>query len=173
MTQPSSVRSFSPGEWPVYKALRLRALEDSPNAFGSTLAMELERTETAWAERLRNAASSGQDCAFLAECEGTPSGLVWAKADPNEPSTVHILQMWVAPNARGHGAGDILLKAAVHWARQYGARFAKLGATCGDTPAVRLYRRAGFLEVGAPEPIRPGSAVLSQNMILVIEKSAV
>ena len=173
MTQSTTVRSFSPAEWPTYKALRLRALEESPNAFGSTLALELERTDTAWCERLENAASSGRDCAFLAEFEGTPSGLVWVKADPNDPSTVHILQMWVAPNARGRGVGDTLLKAAIHWAMQYGASHVKLGATCGNTPAIRLYQRAGFVELGATEPIRPGSTVLAQNMVLALAKSAV
>jgi ribosomal protein S18 acetylase RimI-like enzyme len=173
MTQSTSVRSFSPEEWPIYKALRLQALEESPNAFGSTLAMELERTDNAWTERLKNAASSGQDCAFLAESAGTPSGLVWAKADPNDPSTVHILQMWVAPSARGRGVGYTLLKAAILWAKQYGARSAKLGVTCGDTSASRLYQRAGFVELGAPEPIRPGSALLAQSMVLALEESAV
>jgi ribosomal protein S18 acetylase RimI-like enzyme len=173
VTQSTSVRSFNPSEWPIYKALRLRALEESPNAFGSTLALEIERPDTAWNERLKNAASSGQDCVFLAEFEGTPSGLVWAKADPNELSTVHILPMWVAPNARGRGIGDKLLRAAILWAKQYGASFVKLGATCGNTPAIRLYQRAGFVEIGATEPIHSGSALLAQNMVLALAKSAV
>ena len=173
MTQSTTVRSFSHAEWPLYKALRLRALEESPNAFGSTLALELKRTDIAWCERLKNAASSGQDCAFLAEVEGTPSGLAWAKADPYDPSTVHILQMWVAPNARGRGVGDTLLKAAIHWAKQHGASSVKLGASCGNTPAIRLYQRAGFVQIGAMEPIRPGSTVLAQNMVLALGKSAV
>ncbi len=172
MTQQISVRSLKPEEWPIYKALRLRSLEDSPSAFGSTLDLELERTDDAWAERLRNAALSGQDCALVAEAKGTPSGLVWAKADANDPGTINLFQMWVAPETRGHGAGDALLQAAVHWARQYGARFVKLGVTCGDTPAMRLYRRAGFEEFGDREPIRVGSAVLAQNMVLALAKSA-
>lgn len=172
MTQQISVRRFNPAEWPIYKALRLRALEESPNAFGSTLDLEREQTDAAWTERLQNAVSSGQDCALIAEVEGTPSGLVWAKADANDSGTVNIFQMWVAPQARGRGVGDALLQAAIHWAKQYGARFAKLGATCGDNPAVRLYQRTGFVEFGATEPIRAGSAVLIQNMILAIAKNA-
>ena len=82
-------------------------------------------------------------------------------------------KMWVAPSARGRGLGDTLLKAAIHWAAQYGASCVKLGATCGNTPAIRLYQRAGFVELGATEPIRPGSAVLAQNMVLALAKSAV
>ena len=173
MNQQISVRNFEPVDWPIYKALRLRSLEDSPSAFGSTLDLELERSDAAWTERLQNAASSGRDCALVAEAAGTPSGLIWAKVDANEPGTVNIFQMWVAPEARSRGVGDALLQAAIHWARQHGAHFAKLGATCGDTPAVRLYQRAGFKEVGAREPIRVGSTVLAQNMILALAKSAV
>ena len=172
MTQQTSVRNFKPAEWPIYKALRLRSLEDSPSAFGSTLDLELQRTDAAWTERLQNAVSSGQDCALIAEVEGTASGLVWAKVDASDPRTVNIFQMWVAPEARGRGVGDALLQAAIYWARKYGAHFAKLGVTSGDTPAVRLYQRAGFAEVGAKEPIRAGSAVLAQNMVLTLPKSA-
>ncbi len=39
------VRTFAPHEWPTYKDLRLRALADSPDAFGSTLAAEQGRTD--------------------------------------------------------------------------------------------------------------------------------
>jgi len=41
-----------------------------------------------------------------------------------------------------------------------------LAATCGDTPAMRLYRRAGFRPIGEPEPLRPGSSVLARSMRL-------
>lgn len=172
MTQQTSVRRFSPAEWPIYKELRLRSLEDSPSAFGSTLDLELEQTDAAWAEQLLNAASSGQDCALIAEVEEKPAGLVWAKADANDPEIINIFQMWVAPIARGRGVGDALLQAAIHWARQCDARFVKLGASCGDTPAMRLYQRTGFVEFGAREPIRVGSAVLAQNMVFALAKGA-
>jgi ribosomal protein S18 acetylase RimI-like enzyme len=166
-------RAFRPDEWLVYKVLRLRSLEDAPSAFGSTLALELLRADTEWTERVRIAATSNSDCALFAEIEGVPSGLVWAKADGNDPHTINIFQMWVAPEARSRGLGSALLNAAIHWARQYGAHFAKLGVTCGDTPAVRLYKRAGFRDIGAKELIREGSEVLAQTMVLSLVDIAV
>lgn len=172
MTQQTSVRTFKPEEWPIYKALRLRSLEDSPSTFGSTLDLELQRTDAAWIEQLQRAVSSGQDCALIAEADGTPSGLVWAKADASDPSTVNLFQMWVAPEARGRGVGGALLQAAINWATKHGAHFAKLGVASGDTSAVRLYQRAGFAEFGAKEPIREGSVILAQNMVLALPKSA-
>ena len=135
-------------------------------AFGSTLDLESQRPDAVWAERLRNAVASDHDCVLLAEVEGAARGVVWAKADASDLRTVNLFQMWVAPEARGRGVGDALLQAALQWARQSGAHFVQLGVAVGDTPAARLYLRAGFADCGAKEPIRAGSAALSQGMVL-------
>jgi len=172
VTQQISIRRFESAEWRTYKALRLCSLEDSPDAFASTLDRELARPDTVWAERLQNAVGSGQNCVLIAEVEGTPSGLVWAKVDATDPVSVNLFQMWVTPEARGRGVGNALLQAALDWARQYGARSVKLGVTCGDTAALRLYQRAGFVALGATEPIREGNAVLIQNIELVFANNA-
>jgi len=166
------VRTLRPDDWPAYKALRLRSLQDAPSAFGSTLALELSRPDHEWTERVNLSPTSGNDCALFVEVDGVPSGLVWAKVDASDPDTVNIFQMWVAPEVRGRGLGGALLSAAINWAKQHRARFAKLGVTCGDTPAVRMYRRAGFCEIGAKEPIREGSDVLAQTMVLSLAEIA-
>lgn len=49
VTQDFSIRRFKPAEWHTYKTLRLRALDDSPDAFGSTLEVELARALSSWA----------------------------------------------------------------------------------------------------------------------------
>ena len=74
--------------------------------------------------------------------------------------------MWVAPGSRGRGAGGLLLRAAIDWARAAKLHGLVLAAMCGDTPAMRLYTRAGFVRVGDPEPLRPGSSLLAHRMRL-------
>ena len=74
--------------------------------------------------------------------------------------------MWVAPESRGSGCGAMLLDAIVAWAREARARSVALGVTRGDTPAWRLYTRAGFEPVGDPVPLRSGSPLLAQPMRL-------
>lgn len=160
-----AVRVFAPGEWPTYRTLRLRALADSPDAFGSTLADEAGRPDEHWAARLANGVASALELPLVAELEGEPAGLVWARVDPAERAA-HLYQMWVAPEHRARGAGERLLEAAVAWARASGARALLLCVTCGDTSATRLYARAGFEPDGAPQPLRPGSSVLAQPMRL-------
>jgi GNAT superfamily N-acetyltransferase len=165
------IRTLEAHEWPTYRAVRLRALADSPDAFGSTLAAEQDRTPDAWAARLSAAAVSGQDYPLIAELAGTAVGLVWAKVDATNASLVNVFQMWVAPESRGRGVAATLLREAIKWARSKNARIVQLGVTCGDTSAVRLYVREGFQEFGSPE-LRPGSPLLEQAMRLAIDESA-
>ena len=163
-----TVRPLAGSEWPLYRALRLRALADAPAAFGSTLAAEQERTDADWAWRLGLAASSGRDLPLVAERDGVPAGLAWAKFDANDGQLVNLFQMWVAPESRGRGVAAALLDAAVAWARSRKARTMQLGVMNGNDAARRLYERAGFAAAGAPEPPRPGDARLEQMMRLAL-----
>jgi GNAT superfamily N-acetyltransferase len=74
----------------------------------------------------------------------------------------------VAPEHRGRGAGQLLLEAVLTWARAAGARDLALDVTRGDTPAVRLYARAGFRPAGDPKPLRAGSPLTVQPMRLAL-----
>jgi GNAT superfamily N-acetyltransferase len=166
MPAPIQLRVMNSSDWRKYRELRLRALGDSPDAYGSTLAAEQDRSEAAWAERLAAAETSGKDLPLIAEHGGQSVGLVWAKVDPADASIVNVFQMWVAPENRGCGTGQALLRSAIAWARGIGARFVQLGVTCGDSPAARLYAREGFSAHGVPEPLRPDSPLLAQYMRL-------
>jgi ribosomal protein S18 acetylase RimI-like enzyme len=149
--------------------LRLRALRDSPDAFGSTFAREADRSDGDWTSRLVLGAASPRDLPLIAEWDREPVGLAWARIDELEPDAAHLYQMWVAPQQRGSGIGTALLAAAIEWARSAHARFVVLGVTCGNTSAVRLYSRAGFAPIGEPQPLRAGSRLLSQSMRLALQ----
>jgi GNAT superfamily N-acetyltransferase len=166
-----TVRQFSADEWKAYRDLRLRALRESPNAFGSTLELEQDRPDEEWAERLRSGVDSPWDIPLVAQHGGDLAGLVWGKIDPAAPDKAHVFQMWVAPESRGFGIATMLIDAVVEWARSANARVVVLSVTCGDTPARRLYARAGFQPVGDPGPVRAGSPMLSQPMRLELRDS--
>ena len=166
----AQVRTFAAHEWPLYRALRLRALGDAPEAFGSTLAGEETRTSEDWAWRLNLGATSGRDHPLVAAVGGVPAGMAWAKVDAANPELVNLFQMWVAPEARGHGVAAALLDAALDWARARGARAMGLGVVCGNDAARRLYERAGFRAIGEPEPQRPGSHRMEQMMRLELAR---
>lgn len=160
------IRNFHPDEWQAYRAIRLRALADAPDAFGSTLAAEQALALETWSTRLAKSAVSGIDHALVAELDGQAVGLAWAKVDANDAQLVNLFQMWVAPDVRGQGAGAALLNEAVRWARARGAAALQLGVNCSNAAALRLYEGAGFVDAGLREPMRPGSDQIEQRMRL-------
>ncbi|MBV7420360.1 GNAT family N-acetyltransferase [Comamonas sp. CMM03] len=161
-----SVRPIAPHEWPKYRDIRLQALQDAPDAFGSTWAAEATQADEHWSARMAAAAASDTDRALFAVHGETVCGLVWCKLSAAEPGVADIYQMWVAPTARGLGAGRALLSQALAWAKSRGTQRVRLGVTVADSPAMQLYRSHGFAPVGEPEPLRAGSALMAQAMEL-------
>jgi len=173
MPSTIAIQEFLPDDWSLYRDLRLAALSDSPDAFGSTLSTELERPPEMWRDRLQAAKTSGLNLPLLAHANAQPAGLVWAKVDGSQHGVINVFQMWVAPEHRGQGIGRALLGCVLAWAKQQAARELHLGVACGDSPAMRLYLSNGFSPFGRTEPLRDGSALQAQRMRLVLDEGAV
>ncbi|MDR2334184.1 MAG: GNAT family N-acetyltransferase [Burkholderiaceae bacterium] len=162
-----SIRPIAPHEWPAYRDIRLQALRDSPDAFGSTWEAEATGTDEHWSTRIASAAAGNTDRALFAVNGDDVCGLVWCKLPAAEPGIADIYQMWVHPSARGQGVGSALLGEALAWARSRGSRRVRLGVTADTaSPAMHLYRSHGFRPVGQVEPLREGSELMSQAMEL-------
>lgn len=163
-----SVQPATPDQWMIYRDLRLQALRDAPDAFGSTYEAEAQRTDAMWADRIAAAASCGKDRVLLAFDRKAACGLVWCKLSPDEPAVADLFQMWVDPASRGAGVGRALLEEAIAWAGRVGANRVRLGVTAAETPAMRLYVACGFRPAGALEPLREDSSLMMQPMSLVL-----
>lgn len=166
MSAGPRVRSFAPSEWPLYRDLRLRSLEDAPDQFARTLADERTLPDTHWASRLAQGVESSLDLPLLAEVDGDPVGLAWGRVDRINPETVNLYGLWVAPDFRSRGIGRLLLRTVIGWAKHADALQVILEVTCGESPAARLYARAGFEAFAHPRPLRSGSDLLSQRLRL-------
>lgn len=164
-----SIRPIAPHEWLKYRNIRLQALQDSPDAFGSTWENEATRANENWSKRIAIAASGGTDLPLFALNGDEVCGLIWCKLSTLEPGAADIYQMWVAPTARGQGIGSALLKQALDWARSRGARRVRLGVTSAESPAMRLYRSHGFCSTGQIEPLREDSNLIAQAMELKLD----
>ncbi|MGP9538553.1 GNAT family N-acetyltransferase [Brachybacterium sp. AOP43-C2-M15] len=139
------VRRLDPEDWRVWRGLRLRALEESPEAFSSTLDEVLARdTEQYW-----RAGVSAPMVPFVAEVDGAPAGMgrLLLPAPPEERA--ELLSVWVAPEARGRGAGRLLISTAVdHLAAHHLGTRLLLAVLESNAPARRLYARCGFGVIG-------------------------
>ncbi|MFF7063722.1 GNAT family N-acetyltransferase [Pseudomonas sp. NPDC008258] len=160
------VHSVTESDWRAYREIRLRALRESEDAFASTYEHESTREEGEWQARVSAMVSSSSAQAFFASQHNEVCGLVWCKSSGIEVDVVELFQMWVAPDARGFGVGRALLEHAITWALDRGAQRVRLGVTIAESPAMHLYRASGFHAVGLPEPLREGSALMSQSLEL-------
>ena len=136
-----------PVDWPLWRAARLAALTDAPDAFPGAAAEWPEGGESRWRERLLDPAA----LKIVAVQQDKPVGLVrGVLAD----GSAWLHSMWVSQRLRGHGLGDQLVGAVEDWAREHVAHV-RLEVVPADAPAIRLYRRHGYLETsmrGGPLP---------------------
>jgi ribosomal protein S18 acetylase RimI-like enzyme len=153
------VRVLCGDDWAVLRDIRLRALRDSPSAFGSTYEREAGFAETHWRERLEDDSS----VSVLAEVDGRPVGM--AGGFPDLPGLLHVVAMWVEPSTRGRGVGHALLRAVDDRARDRGLGL-HLDVNTTNATARRSYERYGFRATGETRPLREGSEELVERMVL-------
>lgn len=128
-------------DWPLWRELRLRALAEAPYAFGSRLDDWETADEGRWRERLDLADSRN----LVARMDGAPVGMATGIV---VDGAHELISMWVAPEARGVGVGDELVAGVCKWARERGAREVRLDVVQTNAPAIALYVRHGFVDVG-------------------------
>jgi len=143
-------------DWRRLRDVRLRALAESPDAFGSTLARERGFTEAAWRARA-----------------GAPWPTVLAVADGRDVAlgglyvpdggVPQVWGMWTEPAHRGRGTGAAVLDRLLAWCDRRGGPVL-LDVARGNVGARALYVSRGFVATGTTQPLREGSVVLVEEM---------
>lgn len=142
------VRRVTSDELDQLRVLRLRALVDSPGAFGARHEEEAEQAASEWVRWV----SEGRT--FVLEADGEWFGLGALFAHRDDRSGLQLLSMWVDPRCRGRGFGRFLVDALLDVAVASEARFVELGVVDGNDVARRMYEAAGFGVTGRQEPLR-------------------
>ena len=148
MRHPSFVielRVLTPGDWAVWRELRLAALAEAPYAFRSRMADWMGGGDRA--ERWRARLSVPGSFNVVALLDGV----------------AELVSLWVSPAARGHGIGDQLMQAVERWARQEGMGTLRIAVVQGNANAAALYRRNGFAPTGELGDAMPGG--VPQNIM--------
>jgi ribosomal protein S18 acetylase RimI-like enzyme len=155
-----SVREATTEEWHLLRDIRLAALRDAPDAFGSSYAEQAGFREADWRSRISR---GGTFFAFIPEVNGTePAGLV--RALHEMPGTVQLISLWVRPQARGRGVGGALVRAVVDWASAREAASVHLWLTEANFRARALYERCGFLPTGERQPLPSNPDLIEVGM---------
>jgi ribosomal protein S18 acetylase RimI-like enzyme len=158
-----TIRKFKASEWRQYRDVRLKALVDSPEVFGSTYAESIQYPNLSWKTRIEHCQPE-LDHPLGAFIGAKVVGLAWGRIEPDNLARADLYQMWTSPEHRGQGIGRKLLFNIIEWAQDRKVDEIVLGVTIGNIPAQNLYRSAGFDHVGDPESLRADSDKLVQNM---------
>ncbi len=163
MENPLNCRRAAAGDVELFRTIRLRALRESPQAFGTTYEDAVKRDDSSWREQLlstvegslRNTqfAFAGNDCIGLAALyreQGAESG--------------DLLMMWVAPEFRGSPAASLLVNRLLEWATASGLSTITLGVTGTNARAIGFYRKLGFCVTGEEMDVDPSRGLRGIRM---------
>jgi ribosomal protein S18 acetylase RimI-like enzyme len=148
---------------PAFKEVRLRALEDTPTAFGSTYARESQMTADEWRARVERW-NGETGIGFLAFDGQIACGIAGCLLDSSNPSRAQLISMWTAPTHRRYGIGRRLVEAVAAWACGRGATVLQLMVTSNNQPAIDFYQRLSFVPTGRTEPYPNDPALLEHEM---------
>lgn len=129
--------------------VRLAALKDSPESFGTTHAEASGWGQDEWAHQLKTLAT------FVAVVDGRDVGIVRGSRVDSPAQSAYLFSMWVAAEARGKGLGDALVDAVIEWARVQGLSSLFLDVREDNQNALSLYVRKGFRETGQRGAMAP------------------
>jgi ribosomal protein S18 acetylase RimI-like enzyme len=141
--QTIQVRRLTSGDAVLYRALRLEALRNNPEAFGSTHDAENAKPIGWFAERLERSAVFGafRDSALV--------GLAGFQVQDG-PKVAHKGRLWgmyVRPDARKSRVGTKLVEAVIAHGRQF-VELMQLTVVSENKPARALYESLGFSQYG-------------------------
>jgi GNAT superfamily N-acetyltransferase len=123
---------LGPDQWARFRRVRQAALRSDPAAFAASAHRWLDEhdQEAAWRSRLEQVRT------VVASLDGRDVGTAGISIDGE------LLAMWVAPHARGHGVGRVLVHAVVDLAAD--PQDVHLRVMAGNPQGIAFYERCGF-----------------------------
>jgi len=140
------IRRLTPDDAPGYRALRIRALWEFPEAFTSSYQEDEKQPMQAWEVRL-----DSEHSMFWGAFEGGAlCGMVGLERETRAKNRHKgtVVGMYVSQEYFGTGMGRALVDALLAVARQEGVELLVLTVTEGNTVATNFYEACGFRSFG-------------------------
>ena len=104
------IRRIGADEWRELRDLRLRALQDAPDAFTATYEEESIHPDGHWTGWATGLAEGGSSFGMVAESERRWIGMAVGGPHRDFPGEAGLFAMWVDPSARGAGVARALVE---------------------------------------------------------------
>ena len=137
------------GDGPRLRAIRLRALLEAPDAFGTTFKEAVARPAESWSKQVLELPT------FVAVSDDADVGIVRCANDTERIGVAWLISMWVAPEVRRRGIGGSLVDLVIEWAQSNGVNRLLLDVADHNPAAVALYDSKGFKPNGEQGTLPP------------------
>ncbi len=164
----AGVRRLGDTDAQGFFALRRQGLQDVPLAFGSSVDDDRFRTLEPVYELMRDHPTRAM-YGFFFEDQLVGTVGVMRQMRHKTPHRAHVWGMYVAPSARGKGAGRLLIEACIHRSRAWDLERLSLCVTSAAAPAKRLYERVGFTCWGVEERAIQFDGVFADESHMVLK----
>lgn len=149
--------------------IRLRSLQDNPEAFGSTYEETLQRGKESFRQRLRQPHA---ETFYVGSFEDERlMGIVgfFRESGTKGQHKGYVISMYVAPEQRGRGVGKALVAEAIAQARAIsGLEQLLLAVVTTNTAARQLYRSLGFEVYGLePHAMKQGDQYWDEELMIL------
>jgi GNAT superfamily N-acetyltransferase len=138
----TTIRLCAPSDWRDLRAIRLEALSDTPEAYGSTYEESVRWSDAQW----KNAASTR--LYYFADRDDRVVGMVSGGFNDAHPGTRWLYGMYVTPNERGNGTAAQLVRSIGDWAKGHGVDEIYLHVGSSVPRARAFYEKVGFRPTG-------------------------
>jgi len=170
------IRRLTQDDLPIFRPVRLAALRDHPEAFGSSFEEEQGSLDG------EEGKADGQGDAMsrlIAEPPGVTlggftdgrlvaTGCMTVSVRIKQRHKGHLSAVYVSPGFRGTGLAQGIQNGLIEQARAAGLSFLTLSVTVGNHSARALYQSAGFQAYGIePRSLRIGSELFDEELMLL------
>lgn len=146
----ASVRLLVPGDVGQYRAMRLTALRDHPEAYSASYEQEAALDDAFFADRLGGASDTAFSGTFGSFVDAALVGITGLRQHPSPKMChgAHVFSVYVDPAHRRGGHAGLLMDAVIAQARRLGLALLTLDVTVGNDRARRFYVSRGFVSNG-------------------------
>lgn len=161
------IRVLSEADVDLYRALRLRALQEEPEAFAEAHEESINTLIVEMAKHLKSSNDSFVLGAFCPNLVGLAGFFRRTGIKVQHKGT--LWGVYVTPEARGKGTGNALMQAAItHASTLPGLEQLLLSVATTNEPARRLYSSLGFISYGIEsQTLKIGDQYIDEELMML------
>lgn len=147
------INLLTPDDWRKLREIRLSALSESPHAFLSTYEKESEYDQSKW--RTEFARGDWYVGMVRVGSVDKPVSIAGITREPDTPAHQCFLQyVWVAPEFRRQRVAFNMIQEVLDRLKLSGVQTVFLGVLDGNSSAMGLYMRLGFVSCNSRQPLK-------------------